>query len=202
MQNNKFAFLKPGDPFNPYYVATVIANGGKPPAGSADAAGSSAKISGESTVKPVKKAAAGVMPLEPPKPQYIVNRPAGAQPLDMDVIMLTAQFVARNGRSFLTGLANRESKNPMFDFLKPTHRGRLKARALPPLLPRRTWRLIAPPTLPAPAPPKDQGAPPHPDAQPSHPARLGPPRAASGRLRSTHSTPQGARLEGRHAARL
>ena len=121
MQNNKFAFLKPGDPFNPYYVATVIANGGKPPAGSVDVAESSAKISGESTVKPVKKVAAGVMPVEPPKPQYIVNRPAGAQPLDMDVIMLTAQFVARNGRSFLTGLANRESKNPMFDFLRPTH---------------------------------------------------------------------------------
>ena len=133
--NNKFAFLKPGDPFNPYYAETVIANGGKPPAGAADAA-ASAKISGESTVKPVKKAAAGVMPLEPPKPQYIVNRPAGAQPLDMDVIMLTAQFVARNGRSFLTGLANRESKNPMFDFLKPTHRGRLKSEsAAPPALP-------------------------------------------------------------------
>ena len=59
--------------------------------------------------------------MEPPKAQFVVNRPAGAQPLDMDVIMLTAQFVARNGRSFLTGLANRESKNPMFDFLKPTH---------------------------------------------------------------------------------
>ena len=129
--NNKFAFLKPGDPFNPYYAEQVIANGGKPPAGAADAA-ASAKISGESTVKPVKKAAAGVMPLEPPKPQYIVNRPAGAQPLDMDVIMLTAQFVARNGRSFLTGLANRESKNPMFDFLKPTHRGRLKSESAAP----------------------------------------------------------------------
>jgi hypothetical protein len=155
VQNNKFAFLKPGDPFNPYYVATVIANGGKPPAGSADAAGSSAKISGESTVKPVKKAAAGVMPLEPPKPQYIVNRPAGAQPLDMDVIMLTAQFVARNGRSFLTGLANRESKNPMFDFLKPTHPRQAKSESAPPSpppssssLPRRTWRLIAPPSTP------------------------------------------------------
>ena len=63
--NNKFAFLKPGDPFNPYYAEQVVANGGKPPAGAADAA-ASAKISGESTVKPVKKAAAGVMPLEPP----------------------------------------------------------------------------------------------------------------------------------------
>ena len=79
--NNKFAFLKPGDPFNPYYAEQVVANGGKPPAGAADAA-ASAKISGESTVKPVKKAAAGVIPLEPPKPQYIVNRPAGAQPLE------------------------------------------------------------------------------------------------------------------------
>jgi hypothetical protein len=183
VQNNKFAFLKPGDPFNPYYVATVIANGGKPPAGSADAAGSSAKISGESTVKPVKKAAAGVMPLEPPKPQYIVNRPAGAQPLDMDVIMLTAQFVARNGRSFLTGLANRESKNPMFDFLKPTHPRQAKSESAPP----------SPPPPPPPPCREEHGASSHP------PARLGPPkvdpqRASGARLRGT---PQA-----RHAARL
>jgi splicing factor 3A subunit 1 len=29
--------------------------------------------------------------------------------------------VARNGQKFLTGLTERESKNPQFDFLKPTH---------------------------------------------------------------------------------
>eukprot|EP01027_Heterolobosea_sp_BB2_P013520 GEZU01019501.1.p1 GENE.GEZU01019501.1~~GEZU01019501.1.p1 ORF type:complete len:350 (-),score=109.18 GEZU01019501.1:134-1183(-) len=40
----------------------------------------------------------------------------------MDLIKLTAQFVARNGRQFLSALAGRESRNPQFDFLKPQHR--------------------------------------------------------------------------------
>lgn len=39
----------------------------------------------------------------------------------MDVIKLTAQFVARNGQKFLQGLTEREHRNPQFDFLKPTH---------------------------------------------------------------------------------
>merc|ERR1712060_767504 len=30
-------------------------------------------------------------------------------------------FVARNGQKFLIGLTQRESRNPQFDFLKPTH---------------------------------------------------------------------------------
>jgi len=41
--------------------------------------------------------------------------------LDMDVIKLTAQFVARNGQKFLIGLTEREKQNPQFDFLKPNH---------------------------------------------------------------------------------
>merc|ERR1711879_111687 len=51
---------------------------------------------------------------------YIVNHPFIA-PMDMDMIKLTAQFVARNGQKFLIGLTQRESRNPQFDFLKPTH---------------------------------------------------------------------------------
>merc|ERR1719353_2003321 len=58
---------------------------------------------------------------KPPAPdQYIVNHPYIA-PMDMDMIKLTAQFVARNGQKFLIGLTQRESRNPQFDFLKPTH---------------------------------------------------------------------------------
>lgn len=34
---------------------------------------------------------------------------------------LTAQFVARSGKSFLTGITTREMRNPQFDFLKPQH---------------------------------------------------------------------------------
>ena len=42
-------------------------------------------------------------------------------PMDIDVIKLTAQFVARNGGPFRTNLMNKEQRNPLFDFLKPQH---------------------------------------------------------------------------------
>ena len=38
-----------------------------------------------------------------------------------DVIKLTAQFVARNGRAFLNSLAQKEARNFQFDFLRPNH---------------------------------------------------------------------------------
>ena len=47
--------------------------------------------------------------------------PEGMQALDLDTIRLTAQFVARNGKAFLTGLASKEHGNPHFNFLKPTN---------------------------------------------------------------------------------
>lgn len=34
---------------------------------------------------------------------------------------LTAQFAARNGRAFISQLAQRESRNYQFDFLRPSH---------------------------------------------------------------------------------
>ena len=47
--------------------------------------------------------------------------PEGLTALDLDTLRLTSQFVARNGKAFLTGLATREAGNPHFNFLKPTH---------------------------------------------------------------------------------
>lgn len=41
--------------------------------------------------------------------------------MDYDVIKLTAQYVARNGRQFMSVLAQREAHNPQFDFLKVGH---------------------------------------------------------------------------------
>lgn len=38
-----------------------------------------------------------------------------------DIVKLTAQFVARNGRQFLTNLMSREQRNFQFDFLRPQH---------------------------------------------------------------------------------
>jgi splicing factor 3A subunit 1 len=67
-------------------------------------------------VSPVRKV------LDPPEAeQYTVRLPEGITGEELDIIKLTAQFVARNGKSFLTGLTSREINNPQFHFLKPTH---------------------------------------------------------------------------------
>ena len=48
--------------------------------------------------------AAGVVAVEPPEDEkYTVHVPEGLTYFDLDLIKLTAQFVARNGKGFLTG---------------------------------------------------------------------------------------------------
>jgi hypothetical protein len=59
--------------------------------------------------------------------QYTVALPDGISAFDLDVIKLTAQFVARNGKSFLTGLTSREHMNPQ---ARPFAAHRARARAL------------------------------------------------------------------------
>eukprot|EP01057_Protomagalhaensia_wolfi_P003239 Protomagalhaensia_wolfi_Nauph_80__3238@NODE_329_length_2774_cov_7_572212_g248_i0_p1_GENE_NODE_329_length_2774_cov_7_572212_g248_i0NODE_329_length_2774_cov_7_572212_g248_i0_p1_ORF_typecomplete_len520_score153_33PRP21_like_P/PF12230_8/2_6e03PRP21_like_P/PF12230_8/1_7e39Surp/PF01805_20/2_2e13Surp/PF01805_20/7_5e19_NODE_329_length_2774_cov_7_572212_g248_i04091968 len=56
----------------------------------------------------------------PDKDRFLIKHPYIA-PIDQEVVKLTAQFVAVNGKSFLSGLIQRERNNPQFDFLKPTH---------------------------------------------------------------------------------
>jgi splicing factor 3A subunit 1 len=58
---------------------------------------------------------------EPPQFQFAIAHPPGLSAMDVDIIKLTAQYTALNGRDFLSGLAQREARNPQFDFLKPTH---------------------------------------------------------------------------------
>jgi len=41
--------------------------------------------------------------------------------MDLEIMKLAAQYVARNGRHFAISLAQREAKNYQFDFLRPTH---------------------------------------------------------------------------------
>ncbi|KAI3980362.1 hypothetical protein MKX01_003901 [Papaver californicum] len=64
--------------------------------------------------KPVRKV---LVPLEPER--YTVWLPEGITGEELDIIKLTAQFVACNGKSLLTGLTSINS--PQFRFLKPTH---------------------------------------------------------------------------------
>lgn len=61
------------------------------------------------------------VPKDPPPDFEFVADPPSISALDLDVVKLTAQFVARNGRQFLTNLMNREQRNYQFDFLRPQH---------------------------------------------------------------------------------
>ncbi|KAK6919110.1 Ubiquitin-like domain [Dillenia turbinata] len=137
--NAKFNFLNASDPYHAYYQhrlsefraqnqssgqqqqPTVLSSDSSavesalsgPPADGNEVA---AKPDVASLFKPVKKV------LEPPEAeQYTVRLPEGITGEELDIIKLTAQFVARNGKSFLTGLTSREINNPQFHFLKPTH---------------------------------------------------------------------------------
>lgn len=61
------------------------------------------------------------VPKDPPPEFEFLSDPPSISALDLDVVKLTAQFVARNGRTFLTNLMNREQRNNHFDFLRPQH---------------------------------------------------------------------------------
>lgn len=54
---------------------------------------------------------------------YHIPIPRGLNsPLQLDVIRLTAQYAAANGKSFLQAVTVREANNPLFEFLLPTSR--------------------------------------------------------------------------------
>ncbi|KAI1092832.1 Pre-mRNA splicing factor PRP21 like protein-domain-containing protein [Rostrohypoxylon terebratum] len=109
--NPKFSFLSNADPYNPFYLwrLSEIKEG----RGTAVAAGRA----GEAAV------AVETKPEGPPKPpdfQFSARMPnISAQ--DLEVVKLTALFVAKNGRQFMTALSQREAGNYQFDFLRPNH---------------------------------------------------------------------------------
>ncbi|TKY50945.1 splicing factor 3A subunit 1 [Spatholobus suberectus] len=137
--NVKFNFLNSSDPYHAYYQhrlsefraqnqssvqqppsqpADLVVPESDPSAPAPDSNGMAAaeKPDVSAQFKPVRKV------LEPPEAeQYTVRLPEGITGEELDIIKLTAQFVARNGKSFLTGLTSREVNNPQFHFLKPTH---------------------------------------------------------------------------------
>jgi len=59
--------------------------------------------------------------VEPPPEFEFIADPPSISSFDLDMVRLTAQFVARNGRQFLTNLMKLEARNYQFDFLRPQH---------------------------------------------------------------------------------
>merc|ERR1719491_621321 len=53
--------------------------------------------------------------------KYTVSLPNPMETAEIDLMKLTAQFVARNGKKFLSNLSSKESNNKEFEFLDPVH---------------------------------------------------------------------------------
>ncbi|KAL2866039.1 putative pre-mRNA splicing factor [Aspergillus lucknowensis] len=110
--NPKFSFLNSNDPYAPFYQwrLSEIKEG--------RGTDVSAGRPGEPTPTPAPEAPKG--PAEPPEFHFSARIPIiNAQ--DLEVVRLTALFVAKRGKSFMTALSQREARNFQFDFLRPQH---------------------------------------------------------------------------------
>ncbi|TPX56013.1 hypothetical protein PhCBS80983_g04875 [Powellomyces hirtus] len=112
--NPKFCFLNPSDPYRAYYdfkmqeVREGRATEKKVEESKPEQAAAPTAIPS----KPVPK--------EPPHYEFVAFMPSiSAQ--DLDILKLTAQFIARNGREFMMQLTKREMRNYQFDFLRSNH---------------------------------------------------------------------------------
>lgn len=110
--NPKFSFLSAKDAYFPYYAWRLEeVREGRGTAVSAGRAGEG---------PPVQEPEKPKGPEAPPDFHFSARMPnISAQ--DLDVVRLTALFVAKNGRSFMTALSQKETRNYQFDFLRPQH---------------------------------------------------------------------------------
>ena len=110
--NPKFSFLSAKDAYYPFYAWRLDeVREGRGTAVSAGRTGEAA---------PVQEPEKPKGPAAPPDFHFSARMPnISAQ--DLDVVKLTALFVAKNGRSFMTTLSQKETRNYQFDFLRPQH---------------------------------------------------------------------------------
>lgn len=108
--NVRFSFLKPADPYHAYYQFRLEEMRTKGAISAIQHEGNGAAAAQDE--RPAVKA---VDPL-----LFLIPQPTLSH-LDSDVINLTAQYIARFGRKFMTVIAQKESQNYQFDFLKPSH---------------------------------------------------------------------------------
>ncbi|KAI4458222.1 spliceosome associated protein [Holotrichia oblita] len=125
--NPKFNFLNPGDPYHAYYqhkVKDFQEGKGQEPIATLPASLSKLSVTAAAQQKQqeiLKAVEQPFIPKDPPSEFEFIADPPSISALDLDIVKLTAQFVARNGRQFLTQLMNREQRNFQFDFLRPQH---------------------------------------------------------------------------------
>lgn len=140
-KSSKFNFMRDFDPYHAYYElkireteeaiakgidpATLIKPAPQPQAKPAEAPAQVKVIASSARaplLNPIAMLAKAPPTAAPHALEFVVSHPSsGVSAVDIDVIKLTAQFTAVNGREFLSSLVSREQRNPQFDFLKPTH---------------------------------------------------------------------------------
>lgn len=124
INNPKFNFLNPSDPYHAYYRHKV--NEFKEGKAQEPSAAVPKVMQQQASQQLPQKLQAQVIhetvvPKEPPSEFEFMADPPSISAFDLDVVKLTAQFVARNGRQFLTQLMQKEQRNYQFDFLRPQH---------------------------------------------------------------------------------
>lgn len=111
--NPKFSFLMgDSDPYNAWYEWR------KEQYKAGNVTALAAGRVGEAFQTPAKEEQKG--PQKPPDFLFSARMPRINQK-DLEILRLTALFVARNGRQFMTTLAQREAGNPQFQFLIQNH---------------------------------------------------------------------------------
>jgi len=109
--SSKMSFLLPEDAYHAYYrwrISEIQAG-----RGNAVSAGREGEVSFQGREE--KKGP------EPPEEFKFSARVPNISAQDLDVVKLTALFVAKNGRGWMTQLSQREAGNFQFDFLRPQH---------------------------------------------------------------------------------
>ncbi|KAF2862169.1 hypothetical protein K470DRAFT_243785 [Piedraia hortae CBS 480.64] len=114
--NSKVAFLDPGDAYHPYYQWRLSEI--KAGRGTATSAGRAHETGATGVSSKGREARKG--PEKPPDFSFSTRMPnISAQ--DLEIVKLTALFVAKNGRGWMAQLSQKEAGNFQFDFLRPQH---------------------------------------------------------------------------------
>ncbi|CAG5115571.1 unnamed protein product, partial [Candidula unifasciata] len=119
VNNPKFNFLQPTDAYHAYYQYKV--NEFKEGKALEPQAPKQSQYLGVLRPQETPKIVEIFVPKDPPPEYEFMCDPPSISAFDLDVVKLTAQFVARNGRQFLTTVMQKEQKNFLFDFLRPQH---------------------------------------------------------------------------------
>ncbi|XP_055331495.1 splicing factor 3A subunit 1-like [Paramacrobiotus metropolitanus] len=123
--NPKFNFLNPGDPYHAYYehkVGEFIQGKGQEPQVVARPSTPPLLTSANVVQEKIRQQVKTLVTLKDPPPEFeFFADPPSISSFDLEVVKLTAQCVAKNGKEFLSELMEKEKSNFQFDFLKPQH---------------------------------------------------------------------------------